>query len=68
MYLSCDDIYLTFAEGFSMEIYIATEGRVLPYILDPNFENYLPVIPPEVTYSYKKYMVKAKLFFRRLVT
>lgn len=41
-----------FFQGFSMEIYIATDGRVLPYILDPNFENYLPVIPPEVTNNF----------------
>lgn len=24
------------------------DGHVLPYILDPNFEKYLPVIPAEV--------------------
>ncbi|XP_046456854.1 protein shifted-like isoform X6 [Daphnia pulex] len=36
--------------GFPMEIYIAAEGRVLSYILDPNFEKYLPVIPSEVGY------------------
>nr|CAG4650956.1 EOG090X05QS [Simocephalus serrulatus] len=36
--------------GFPMEIYIAADGRVLSYILDPNFEKYLPIIPSEVGY------------------
>lgn len=31
-----------------MEIYAIVDGHVLPYILDPNFEQYLPVIPSEV--------------------
>jgi WNT inhibitory factor 1 len=35
--------------GFPMEIHVISEGTVLPYLLDPNFENYLPVIPSEVT-------------------
>lgn len=33
-----------------MEIYAIVNGNVLAYILDPNFENYLPVIPSEVNY------------------
>jgi WNT inhibitory factor 1 len=33
-----------------MEIYAIVNGNVLPYILDPNFEKYLPVIPSEVSY------------------
>lgn len=33
-----------------MEIYAIADGRVLPYILDPNFEKYLPIIPSEVGY------------------
>nr|CAG4636991.1 EOG090X05QS [Ceriodaphnia reticulata] len=36
--------------GFPMEIYIAADGRVLSYILDPMFEKYLPIIPAEVGY------------------
>lgn len=35
-----------------MEIYIAADGRVLSYILDPNFEKYLPIIPSEVTFVF----------------
>lgn len=31
-----------------MEIYAIADGVVLPYILDPNFEKYLPIIPAEV--------------------
>lgn len=34
--------------GYMMEIYAIHNGRVLPYILDPNFEKQLPVIPSEV--------------------
>ncbi|XP_022253238.1 protein shifted-like isoform X3 [Limulus polyphemus] len=35
--------------GFPMEIFAIADGTVLPYILDPNFEKYLPVIPSEVS-------------------
>lgn len=35
--------------GFAMEIYAIVDGNVLPYILDPNFEKYLPIIPSEVS-------------------
>lgn len=34
--------------GISMEIYAIMDGHVLPYILDPNFEKHLPIIPSEV--------------------
>lgn len=30
------------------EIHVIDGGIVLPYILDPNFENHLPIIPSEV--------------------
>ncbi|XP_075738820.1 WNT inhibitory factor 1 isoform X14 [Rhipicephalus microplus] len=33
---------------FPMEIFAILDGVVLPYILDPNFERYLPVIPSGV--------------------
>ncbi|KAJ8923680.1 hypothetical protein NQ315_010261 [Exocentrus adspersus] len=36
--------------GMSMEIYAIANGTVMQYILDPNFEKYLPVIPSEVSY------------------
>lgn len=32
-----------------MPIYAIMEGKVTPYILDKNFERYLPVIPSEVS-------------------
>lgn len=35
--------------GFPMKIHVIVDGSVLPYVLDPNFEKYLPVIPAEVT-------------------
>jgi WNT inhibitory factor 1 len=35
--------------GISMEIHAIVDGHVLPYILDPNFERYLPIIPSEVS-------------------
>ncbi|KAG0729152.1 Wnt inhibitory factor 1 [Chionoecetes opilio] len=34
--------------GYLMEIFVIHNGRVLPYILDPNFEKQLPVIPAQV--------------------
>ncbi len=37
-----------------MEIYIAADGRVLSYILDPMFEKYLPIIPAEVSFPKTK--------------
>lgn len=38
--------------GFEMEdIYAIENGTVLPYILDPNFERYLPIIPSEVSFN-----------------
>lgn len=43
-----------------MEIYAIVDGNVLPYILDPNFEKYLPIIPSEVSVLYMQY-VKPKL-------
>lgn len=36
--------------GLEMEIYAIDEGRVVPYLLDPDFESKLPIIPNEVTY------------------
>lgn len=45
-----DEQQVKMFSGFSMEIYAIANGRVLPYILDPNFEKYLPIIPSEVGY------------------
>ncbi|XP_028982459.1 protein shifted isoform X1 [Diachasma alloeum] len=36
--------------GLEMEIYAISEGRVLSYLLDPEFEIKLPIIPSEVSY------------------
>ncbi|XP_065202290.1 protein shifted isoform X2 [Planococcus citri] len=55
--------------GFSMEIYAIVDGKVLPYILDPNFEKYLPVIPSEVgsvNFTWKSGMKKYYYNFDRL--
>ncbi|KAI1287966.1 Protein shifted [Halotydeus destructor] len=35
--------------GFPMKIHVIVDGSVLPYVTDPNFEKYLPVIPAEVS-------------------
>jgi hypothetical protein len=35
--------------GFPMEISVISDGLVLPYILDPHFQDNLPVIPAEVS-------------------
>ncbi|KAB7499324.1 hypothetical protein Anas_00824 [Armadillidium nasatum] len=34
--------------GYNMEIYAIINGRVMSYILDPDFEDQLPIIPSEV--------------------
>ncbi|XP_037091721.1 protein shifted-like isoform X2 [Pollicipes pollicipes] len=36
--------------GYHMQIPVITAGRLLPHIMDPNFERYLPTIPAEVGY------------------
>ncbi|XP_011631430.1 protein shifted isoform X1 [Pogonomyrmex barbatus] len=36
--------------GLAMEIYAIAEGKVLSYLLDPEFENKLPIIPSEVSH------------------
>lgn len=33
-----------------MEVYAIVEGQVLSYLLDPEFENKLPIIPSEVSH------------------
>ncbi|CAG2064768.1 unnamed protein product [Timema podura] len=43
-----DEQQVKMFSGFSMEIYAIVDGHVLPYILDPKFEQYLPIIPSEV--------------------
>lgn len=45
-----DEKQVKMFSGMSMEIYAILNGNVLAYILDPNFEKYLPVIPSEVSY------------------
>lgn len=52
-----------------MEIFAIVNGNVLPYILDPNFEKSLPVIPSEVSYvnfTWKAGMKKYYYNFDRL--
>lgn len=52
-----------------MEIYAIMNGNVLSYILDPNFEKYLPVIPSEVSYvnfTWKAGLKKYYYHFDRL--
>ncbi|XP_069700311.1 protein shifted-like [Periplaneta americana] len=50
LYMWIDEQQVKMFSGFSMEIYAIMDGHVLPYILDPNFEKYLPIIPSEVGY------------------
>ncbi|CAH0561994.1 unnamed protein product [Brassicogethes aeneus] len=45
-----DEKQVKMFSGFPMEIYAIVNGNVLPYILEPNFEKHLPVIPSEVSY------------------
>lgn len=43
-----DEQQVKLFSGYTMEIFVIHDGKVLPYILDPNFEKHLPVIPYEV--------------------
>ncbi|EFA13018.1 protein shifted isoform X2 [Tribolium castaneum] len=64
-----DEKQVKMFSGMSMEIYAIVNGNVLPYILDPNFEKYLPVIPSEVSYvnfTWKAGMKKYYYNFDRL--
>nr|XP_023021451.1 protein shifted-like isoform X2 [Leptinotarsa decemlineata] len=45
-----DEKQVKIFSGSPMKIFAISNGNVLPYILDPNFEKYLPVIPSEVSY------------------
>ncbi|KAF0763420.1 protein shifted [Aphis craccivora] len=49
--------------GLKMPIYAIMEGKVTPYILDKNFEQYLPVIPSEVGYVNFTWMSGNKNYF-----
>ncbi|XP_076310838.1 wnt inhibitory factor 1-like isoform X3 [Tachypleus tridentatus] len=48
MSLWIDETQVKEFSGYPMEIYAIVDGTVLSYILDPNFEKYLPVIPSEI--------------------
>lgn len=48
MSLWIDESQVKEYSGFPMKIHVIVDGVVLPYVLDPNFEKYLPVIPSEV--------------------
>ncbi|CAH1393781.1 unnamed protein product [Nezara viridula] len=64
-----DEHQVKMFSGYAMEIYAIVDGHVLPYILDPNFEQYLPVIPSEVGYvnfTWKSGMKKYNYNFDRL--
>ncbi|KAG8336328.1 Wnt inhibitory factor 1 [Homalodisca vitripennis] len=57
-----DEQQVKMFSGFAMEIYAIVDGKVLPYILDPNFEKYLPIIPSEykplsMRFLYQKYSI-----------
>ncbi|XP_067001694.1 protein shifted isoform X2 [Anabrus simplex] len=64
-----DEQQVKMFSGMSMEIYAIVDGQVLPYILDPNFEKYLPIIPSEVGYvnfTWKSGVKKYNYNFDRL--
>jgi hypothetical protein len=42
------DTILYFLSGLPLEVFIISDGSVAPYLLDPNVEESIPVIPPEV--------------------
>lgn len=54
-----------------MEIYAITEGRVLSYLLDPDFETKVPIIPSEVScvnFTWKSGIKKYYYNFYRLTS
>uniref|UniRef100_A0A8D8T1N1 Protein shifted n=1 Tax=Cacopsylla melanoneura TaxID=428564 RepID=A0A8D8T1N1_9HEMI len=64
-----DEQQVKMYSGFSMEIYAIANGTVLPYILSPEFEHQLPIIPSEmgyVNFTWKSGMKKYYYNFDRL--
>ncbi|KAI4477621.1 hypothetical protein M0802_014681 [Mischocyttarus mexicanus] len=56
-------------KGIQMEIYVISEGIVLSYLLDPELENKLPIIPSEVSnvnFTWKSGVKKYHYNFYRL--
>ncbi|XP_014615653.1 PREDICTED: protein shifted [Polistes canadensis] len=49
--------------GIEMEIYVISEGIVLSYLLDPELENKLPIIPSEVSYVNFTWKSGAKKYY-----
>lgn len=49
--------------GISMQVFAILDGRIAPYILDPNFSNKLPVIPSEVGYVNFTWKSRKKYFY-----
>lgn len=43
-----DEEQVRIFSGFQMKIFAIDNGRVSPHIKDPNFNQYLPIIPSEV--------------------
>ncbi|CAH1736342.1 protein shifted isoform X1 [Aphis gossypii] len=58
-----DEQQVKMYSGLKMPIYAIMEGKVTPYILDKNFEQYLPVIPSEVGYVNFTWMSGNKNYF-----
>ncbi|XP_066247412.1 protein shifted isoform X2 [Euwallacea similis] len=58
-----DEKQVKMFSGVAMEIFAIVNGTVLAYILDPNFENYLPVIPSEVNYVNFTWKAGVKRYF-----
>ncbi|XP_026829302.1 protein shifted isoform X1 [Ooceraea biroi] len=45
-----DQQQIKMLSGVAMEIYVIAEGTVVSYLLDPDFENKVPIIPSEVSH------------------
>ncbi|XP_050425260.1 protein shifted-like [Adelges cooleyi] len=61
--LYIDEQQVKMYSGISMPIYAIRDGEVMSYILDKNFEQYLPVIPSEVGYVNFTWMSGKKKYF-----
>lgn len=58
-----DEQQVKMVSGFNMKIYAIHNGTVLQHIKDPNFNQYLPIIPSEVSTVNFTWMSRNKKYY-----
>lgn len=58
-----DEKQVKMVSGYTMKIFAISNGNVSPYILDPNFEKHLPIIPAEMGYVNFTWKAGSKKYF-----